>query len=283
MQAALLTTLQDGRQLAFAEYGERSGRPLLVLHGTPGGRTQLAALDRPARLAGVRIIAPDRPGLGYSDPWPALDFAKYAGDVRQLLDHLQIPRAALAGLSGGGAFALACARELPARISRAILVAGMAPTPAALRKAMPLQSRVLFLLSAHCKWLAAALMKRAYLGDPDSPSLRRTIALMPAADRRVLERADVRELLWGAPSRDSLRQGVDAAIRELALFAQPLGFDLREINMPIHLIHGDADVNVPIEIARYLAEQIPGATLKVIAGAGHLFLFESPQLMFEFA
>ncbi|MGH8241077.1 MAG: alpha/beta fold hydrolase [Steroidobacteraceae bacterium] len=273
--------LQDGRRIAFAEYGVSNGRPLVVLHGTPGNRTQARALDAAARRASIRIIAPDRPGCGYSDPRADLTFASYADDVRQLLDHLGVSRTAVAGISGGGAFALACAQLLPNRVSKAILVCGMAPVPAKWRKGTPLQNRLLFWLAAHWPSLAATLMQRAYVGDPSSPALRRTISMMPAADRRVLEREDARELLFGEASRDSLRQGPAAAIRELALFARPLDFSLRDIAVPVCVIHGDADMNVPLGVAQYLVAQIPGATLNVIPGAGHLFLFESPELLLE--
>ncbi|MGH8237571.1 MAG: alpha/beta fold hydrolase [Steroidobacteraceae bacterium] len=273
--------LQDGRRVAFAEYGVASGRPLVVLHGTPGNRTQARALDAAARRASIRIIAPDRPGCGHSDPRSDLTFANYADDVRQLLDHLRVSHAVVAGFSGGGAFALACAHLLSNRVSKAILVCGMAPVPAKWRKGTPLQNRLLFWLAAHWPSLAAALMQRAYVGDPNSAALRRTISMMPAADRRILEREDARELLFGEASRDSLRQGPAAAIHELALFARPLGFSLRDIAVPVCVLHGDADVSVPLSVAQYLVSQIPGATLEVIPGAGHLFLFESPELLLE--
>lgn len=281
IDAPSFASLKDGRRIAFAEYGVVTGKPVVVFHGTPGGRTQMQALDAAARSAAVRIIAPDRPGCGYSDPHPDLTFASYAQDVRQLLDHLRVPRATIAGISGGGAFALACAHGLAERVSQVILVCAMAPVPAKWRTGTPLQSRLLFWLAAHWPSLAASLMQRAYLGDPNSPALRRTISRMPAADRRVLEREDVRELLFGEASRDSLRQGPDAAIHELALFARPLGFSLHDIAMPVRLIHGSADVNVPLTVAQYLASQIQGATLAVIPDAGHLLLFESPELLFE--
>lgn len=278
-EPASLLRLQDGRRLAFAEYGSPLGTPVVVLHGTPGGRMQMQWLDSAARRAAVRVIAPDRPGCGYSDPDVNLTFVSYADDVRQLLHHLALTRAVIAGISGGGAFALACARSLDKRAAGLILVSAMAPVPARHRHGTPLQNRLLFWLAGHLPTVAANLMQRAYVGDPDSPALRRTISRMPPADRRVLERADVRELLFGAASRDSLRQGLTAAIRELALFARPLGFSLHEIGVPVHVVHGSADVNVPVGVARYLASQIPGAGLEVVADAGHMMLFESPELL----
>lgn len=276
-----LMVLADGRCLAYAQYGLDTGRPLVVLHGLPGGRTQARMMDAAARQAGVRVIAPDRPGFGYSDPAPNLGFMDYAADLGQLLDHLSIPRATVAGISGGGAFALACAYRLPGRVSQCILIAGMAPTPTPWRKGLSLQGRLLFFLAARWPWLAAALMRRAYSGDPDRPALRRTIAQLPAPDRRILERADVRDLFFGEAAQDNLRQGVASAIHELALFTRPLGFSLRDITVPVHLIHGQVDANVPLVVAEHLASQIPSARLEVIADAAHLFIVEAPELLLK--
>ncbi len=65
-QVAHIIELEDGRELAFAELGDSDGTPVLGFHGTPGSRSQMALLDEPAREAGIRLIAPDRPGYGAS-------------------------------------------------------------------------------------------------------------------------------------------------------------------------------------------------------------------------
>jgi len=59
--------LPDGRGLAYSEWGDLAGRPVVLLHGTPGSR--LICLDEDATLAaGVRLLTMDRPGYGLSDP-----------------------------------------------------------------------------------------------------------------------------------------------------------------------------------------------------------------------
>lgn len=273
----LSITLADGRRLAWAEFGAPAGTPLVILHGSPGGRLHSSMFDAPAKAAGVRVIATDRPGYGYSDPHAGLSFEDYVGDVRQLLDHLHLSRVVLAGVSGGGGFALACARHLADRMLQVVLVCGMAPAAAHLRKTMSLQVRLLLWLAAQAPRLAALVMRPAYMQDPDNPAMQRMLARMPAPDRRVLERPEARQLLLGAAHRDALRQGLTAIVHELGLYGRPLGFDPAQIRVPVHLIHGELDINVPLPIARHLAGVIPGATLEVVPGAGHLFMLEASE------
>jgi pimeloyl-ACP methyl ester carboxylesterase len=59
--------LRDGRKLSFAEYGDPAGRPVFFFHGFPGSRFDGEHAGRVSESIGVRLIAPERPGLGLSD------------------------------------------------------------------------------------------------------------------------------------------------------------------------------------------------------------------------
>src|SRR3712207_6123597 len=113
----------DVRVISWAEYGDPAGRPPPLLHGTPGSRLQYRGMDRPAAAAGVRLITPEGPGYGASDPVPGgVTFVSYSDDLRQLLEHLGMPSVPLAGASGGAGFALATAIVHPFRCARLVLV-----------------------------------------------------------------------------------------------------------------------------------------------------------------
>jgi len=62
-----IISLPDGRRLAFADYGDPQGQPLFFFHGFPGSRYDGAYTGQAAAGMGIRLIAPDRPGMGYSD------------------------------------------------------------------------------------------------------------------------------------------------------------------------------------------------------------------------
>lgn len=271
-------TLRDGRRLAYAEVGDPHGKPLLLLTGTGTGRSQAYWFDDAARVAGVRLIVTDRPGYGHSDPRPDLTFLNHVDDVRELLDHLGLTRVSVAGMSGGGGYALACGYRLADRIERVVMICGMVPAPRELIAKMSSSVRLTFWLMRHLPRLAVAMMERAQraLGDPDSATLQRQIKRRPEADRRLLERREMRELSFGPPARDALRQGMGIFVHEMGLYGRPLGFELSQVKVPVRVWHGQQDGNVPVDIARYVAAQVPGAELHIEPEAGHLIGFADP-------
>ncbi|MFF4180934.1 alpha/beta fold hydrolase [Streptomyces sp. NPDC001750] len=91
-----------GRRIAYCSYGDPDAAPAIVLHGTPGSRYEGVALQRAATDAGVRLIFPDRPGYGGTDPVPGRGFHRWNDDFLSLLDHLGQERATLVAISGGG-------------------------------------------------------------------------------------------------------------------------------------------------------------------------------------
>ena len=117
--------LPDGRELAWIELGMPDGPPVVVLHGTPGSRYQVAPRAEAIVTAGVRFIAPDRPGYGHSTYHPKRRLADAATDMAHLADHLGLERFSVVGYSGGGPYAAACARFLEDRISSTGLVSSV--------------------------------------------------------------------------------------------------------------------------------------------------------------
>ena len=109
----------DDIQMTYTDTGV--GRPVVLIHGYPFNRSlwneQVAALSN-----SYRIITPDLRGFGESDssPGPAT-MNRMAQDVAQLLDHLEITRAVICGLSMGGYVALAFYKQFPSRVRALIL------------------------------------------------------------------------------------------------------------------------------------------------------------------
>ena len=94
---------------------------LLAFHGVPACGAGFAWADDPARARGLRLIAPDRPGVGLSTG-RAVGFAvrDYPPMISALADTLGIGRFAAFGYSGGGPYAVACAMALPERVTAAV-------------------------------------------------------------------------------------------------------------------------------------------------------------------
>src|SRR5262249_2501635 len=151
--------LADGRTLEWAEFGEPTGRPLFFFHGTPGSRLAGIALDEVARARGVRVIAPDRPGCGRSDPKLGRTRRDWPAGGRAVADSLQVDRFPVTGISGGGPYAAVCAWALPERVTGAAILSGIGPTdhPGATRE-MLWTNRVSLSLSRRAPALARALL-----------------------------------------------------------------------------------------------------------------------------
>jgi hypothetical protein len=83
-------TLPDGRKLGYAEYGSLTGRPIFYLHGLPGSRLEAAGYDELGLELGARVIAVDRPGIGWSSPHPGGTLLAHPKDLEHLAQHLEL-------------------------------------------------------------------------------------------------------------------------------------------------------------------------------------------------
>ena len=117
-------TFPDGRVIAFTVIGDLDGQAVFYNHGAPGGRLELLGLDDAFNAAGVRVITPDRPGYGRSNPIPGRSTGDWADDVATLADHVGAQRFGVLGLSSGGPYTVACAALLPHRVTGAVVAAG---------------------------------------------------------------------------------------------------------------------------------------------------------------
>ena len=274
--------LRDGRDLGYADYGLASGRPLVALHGTPGSRLMLRVADEPARRLGIRLIAPDRPGFGLSDPKPGRRLVDWPDDLTELADGLEIGRFALVGISGGGPYASVCARRMPARLATVGIVSGLGPlADPRLLRSLDRGHRLAIGLARRAPWLlraATGLLGWRWNNHPDS-LFARFCARMPAVDQAILGRPEVRANLVTS-FREAFRRGGQAAAQELHLFSEPWGFRLEDVSLPVRLWHGDADTVVPVGMAQMQARALQHGRLEIRKGAGHYWFFDQiPMLL----
>lgn len=266
-------TLPDGRQLGYAEAGDPDGEPLVLFHGFPSSRVFAAAFDEVAQNHGVRVLAPDRPGFGVSDPDPDRTLADWPDDVAALLDARGIDRAPVLGVSGGGPYALACAALLTDRVPRVAVACGVGPMGA-----VGFGARLPFLLGRYVAPGVAAYLRYEGLRARYSPEEY-------LADRAGAA-ADVDAAHWrGAAGRMLLVAGIEARrhhgnrplVRDLHLYASDWPFDPGTIETPVGLWYGRADRIVPVEMGRYLAEAIPTAESHFYPDQAHISVVEENE------
>ncbi len=114
----------DGRHLSTQTYGDPDGKPVFLLHGTPGSRLGPHPRGTVLHRLGVRLIAFDRPGYGDSDRFQGRRVADAATDVLAIADAFGLDKFAVVGRSGGGPHALACAALLPDRLTKVAVLVG---------------------------------------------------------------------------------------------------------------------------------------------------------------
>ena len=117
--------LDDGRRLDVRVTGPDDGIPLIFHHGTPGAATPLRAMERAVHARGLRLATTSSPGYGASSRQPGRSVADVTSDIDALLDALHAERCPIAGWSGGGPHALACAARV-SRVAGALIIAGVA-------------------------------------------------------------------------------------------------------------------------------------------------------------
>src|SRR5256714_5678795 len=119
--------LQDGAVLAFDEYGDPTGAPVMFCHGWPSSCTMAQLTDEPARELGVRIISPDRPGISGSSLQPDRKLADWPRVIEGVLGHLGIGEFRVLAISGGAPYAYATAATMPGRVRAIAIVCGATP------------------------------------------------------------------------------------------------------------------------------------------------------------
>jgi pimeloyl-ACP methyl ester carboxylesterase len=263
--------LPDGRLVAYETYGDPGGASLVLLHGFSDSRLTGEVFAPAAERQSVRLLVPDRPGIGLSTG-RLRSLAECGSWLAAFLDALGLERVPLAAISGGGPFALACAYAVPERLERVLVVSGLGP-PELGTAGMPRGQRLGIAVARRAPRLGAAVMGGVALLGRAWPRL--FLALV-GANTGSTDAAAVRssgsERTIVAPFLEAYRQGSRGVGDELRLLLRPWGFRVEEIRVPVRFEHGDGDVTVPPAAARQLSGRIPGAELRIRAGAGHFTL-----------
>ncbi|WP_445164353.1 alpha/beta fold hydrolase [Mycobacterium sp. Dal123C01] len=260
--------MPHGRRLSYADYGDPTGFVVLNAHGGLACRLDVAAAAPVAKLCGVRLISPDRPGVGRSDSQPGRTILDWARDVAELLDGLDVDRFAVMGWSLGGQYAAAVSYALPQRVTRAAIIAGALPLtePGAIDH-LPTVDRTYIPLSCRATWVARLGFRAMGLAAVCAPRLYGRLAAreLGPADGAVLRAEGF--TTFAHMSHEPLRQP-EGVVEEYRAMVRPWGFELEDIQVPVDVWAGTGDRFLDPSWTGELARRIPHATLHLRAG-GH--------------
>ncbi len=271
-------TTPDGRTLHLHEAGDRRGRPVFAINGTPSSGLIYHRHADDAQQRGIRLVSYDRPGYGESDSRGDRTVADAVGDVAAIADELDLGRFAVWGVSGGGPHALACAALLPDRVIAAACLAGPAPWDADgldWTAGMGQDNLDEFGAAVQGRLALEPYLRRqaAQLAEASVDDLRAAWAsLLTPLDAEVAT-GELAEFLLDSTGR-GLRPGVEGWIDDDLAFVRDWGFDIGDIRVPVLLWHGEQDRFVPVAHGHWLAARIPGADVRITADDGHLTLIE---------
>jgi pimeloyl-ACP methyl ester carboxylesterase len=274
-----ILTMRGGRALEVREYGDPGGHPAFFFHGLIGSHHQASYVDGQAKRLGLRVIAPNRPGVGRSEFIPRRSALEAVPDVEDVAEALGLGEFSVIGISGGTPYALAALLRLGDRIRTATVISGMGPMrlPGALRGMDPRRRAFLGVgsryphLARRAFHGASARFKRAPEGFLD-----RLIATWSEPDRATFRRRDVFELfLKDLHAVFTEGVGAEGLARELALYRH-YGFSPRDLpaGRRVALWHGLSDTIVPPAMAWAMAHALPDCEAHLVPG-GHFMAVEA--------
>lgn len=261
------------------EYLDRGqGRPVLVLHGSPGGHDQGSLMADFLVATGLRAIIPSRPGyLGseLNETNRSLDGASDA--MAALMAGLGFDRYAVMCWSGGGPTAFRLALRHGEQLNALVALAAVSQRyewhPGGDERFMfgtALGNWMLKIMAEHAQrqLVSATLASEGELSQAELETLVDEVWADDAKRRFVLDLAGT--VSW----RGARKPGLD---NDMACFAAIDDLQLGHIKVPTLLVHGRADTDVPPAHSEFAATRIPGAQLQWVEGGGHLAVFTDPD------
>ena len=267
--------LPGGGSIAWREWGDPAGDPVVFLHGTPGSRVFCPDPD-----TSTRLITVDRPGYGRSTPLEVPTLRGITEIVGRIAEEEGWERFPVIGSSGGGPFALACGALLSDRVTCVAAVSSGGPVDeidAAYTSLTAEEREALSVIRAdpagatelvweHGQWYA------------DNP-LRFLETEREPADEAIFRDEAFRSNLAEANVEGAL-QGQAGLICDWVADALPWGFRLADISVPVDLWVGERDSGrAPLDAAE-IARRIPSCTVHAYADEGHWLLIPLwPQIV----
>lgn len=228
-----------------------------------------------ARNVGARIISADRPGIRDSKfqanrrlvDWPPL--------LGALADHLAIDRFRIFAISGGAPYAYASGWMMPERVEKIAVVSGAPPIAEledrngllglynrmlTLRESQPALLRALFRLARPFAAMKVPIRIRPLL-----------LRVLQPCDANVLRDSRSFEACFES-ARQAWRSSAAGVMADAEIYAEPWGFPLEEVRVPVRLWHGTKDRTFSFRLAERIAARLPNCELRLVENAGHYSL-----------
>lgn len=250
-----MKALINGISLSYGDSG--NGPVVVLLHGFPLTRDMWEPQEDALAKAGFRLVTPDLRGFGESDvPEGPYSMSLFSDDVIALMDHLDIDRAVIGGMSMGGYILLDLLERYPERVIAACFITTRSTSD-----------------SEAAKTGRLALLDRTKRNGTRSMAELSTTTLLAG---ETLERnPELVSAVYRWMTSIDIR-GIEGALHAL-LDRKDYSSQLGKFNLPALVIGADQDNAVKPEDLRSLSEGLPNCDLCIIPQAGHMANLEQPE------
>ena len=233
--------------------------------------------DEAARDLGIRIISPDRPGISGSSLQPNRKLSDWPQVVERLTNHLGIEKFRMLAISGGAPYAYATARAMPERVRAIAIISGAVPI-VDLVDHQGLLRLYRWMLALYQR--SPRLLRKLFLLARPILSLRPPVRLRPLVLKMLmLQTCDEESLRDSAAfeavfesQRRAWRESAEGVMTDAQIYAQPWGFPIEEVRVPVRLWHGKQDRAFSARLAEDIANRLPNCEARFVDGAGHYSL-----------
>src|SRR6266436_6029882 len=269
--------LCDGAVVAFQEYGDPTGTPVIFCHGWPSSRTMAQLADEPARSLGGRSIIKKKTGISGSSMQLDRKLSDWPSLVERLADDLELGEFRILAISGGAPYAYATAVAIPERVRAIAIVGGVIPFAELkdFKGSLPLY-----------RWMLAfyrnrpRLLRQLFFLARPFLSFRAPIRLRPLLLKMLLLRpCDAASLRDDAAfeaifesQRRAWRGSVEGILVDARIYAEPWGFAIEDVRVPVRLWHGIEDRAFAVQLAEAIANRFPNCKARFIQDEGHYSL-----------
>jgi len=263
--------LPDGRWMAWSDSGDPQGWPVVFCHAFLNAQHDRPSDDCVLTGLGLRLLIPDRPGCGDSDPHPQGQIDDWPKDIAQLLAHLKIDKFSVLSWQMGAPYAMALSRHFVGRLRALLLVAPIIP----LREVTDLRfysrkNRLLLMVALFTPSLLPTLTRTLIKSVRKDvfAFIQAFLTAVPISERALfsnnLYRSQRAKILLKEVQRDPQ---VIAHESIQALCAWSL--HMPAPTMPLKIWHGDVDPEIHWEAAQVLSKALGGVPIHLVPGAGH--------------
>ncbi|CAN5739607.1 hypothetical protein BH11PSE1_BH11PSE1_29760 [soil metagenome] len=263
-------TLKDGRRLAYRDYGDPTGRAVLIFHEGLGSSLLPPGAQGLACEQKLRLICAERPGFGQSDASPDYSFDSVADDMVELCDQLGLQDVRIGGILSGAPSAIQTAIRLGSRATGLLLCSGRPPRPASeigVRNALTL-FRSRFETNPWVIETFYAILRLRMSSQLVDRIVRSSTVNSPGDAAYFSENPHVANYI-ATYVGEALARTSRGAADEMKAFRRAQNLTAADLTCPLEVWHGDQDVFAPLaDLLDYLGDK--PREVRVIPGIGHM-------------